>query len=60
MLFKEVPMTGIDKYVINRSFTDNKALKEDITLDHIFNNSIFDDKKIDLNTDDLFGLEVQI
>lgn len=60
MLFKEVPMTGMDKYVINRSFADNKAIKEDITLDHIFNNSIFDDKKIDLNTDDLFGLEVQI
>ena len=60
MLFKEVPMTGMDKYVVNRSFADNKAIKEDITLDHIFNNSIFDDKKIDLNTDDLFGLEVQI
>ena len=60
MLFKEVPMAGMDKYVINRSFADSKAIKEDITLDHIFNNSIFDDKKIDLNTDDLFGLEVQI
>lgn len=60
MLFKEVPMTGMDKYVVNRSFADNKVIKEDITLDHIFNNSIFDDKKIDLNTDDLFGLEVQI
>ena len=53
-------MSGMDKYVVNRSFADNKAIKEDITLDHIFNNSIFDDKKIDLNTDDLFGLEVQI
>lgn len=60
MLFKEVPMAGMDKYVINRSFADSKAIKVDITLDHIFNNSIFDDKKIDLNTDDLFGLEVQI
>ena len=60
MLFKEAPVSSIDKYVINRSFNDNKASKEDITLEHIFNNSIFDDKKIDLNTDDLFGLEVQI
>lgn len=60
MLFKETNINSMDKYVINRNVSEKFLDKNDITLDHIFSDSMFDDKKVEINTEDLFGLDVQI
>ncbi|WP_294725715.1 hypothetical protein [uncultured Fusobacterium sp.] len=60
MLFKETSLNSMDKYVINRNVSEKFLDKNDITLDHIFSDSMFDDKKVEINTEDLFGLDVQI
>lgn len=60
MLFKEANLNSMDKYVINRNVSEKFLDKNDITLDHIFSDSMFDDKKVEINTEDLFGLDVQI
>lgn len=60
MLFKETKLNSMDKYVINRNVSEKFLDKNDITLDHIFSDSMFDDKKVEINTEDLFGLDVQI
>ena len=60
MLFKERNINSMDKYVINRNVSEKFLDKNDITLDHIFSDSMFDDKKVEINTEDLFGLDVQI
>lgn len=38
----------------------NATKKENISIDHFFNKNLFEDNKVELNTDDLFGLERQI
>lgn len=60
MLFKETNINSMDKYVINKNVSEKFLDKNDITLDHIFSDSMFDDKKVEINTEDLFGLDVQI
>lgn len=60
MLFKDTSLNSMDKYVINRNVSEKFLDKNDITLDHIFSDSMFDDKKVEINTEDLFGLDVQI
>lgn len=60
MLVKETPVNTLDKFVINRNVEERSVNKDEITLEHIFSNSMFDDKKLEINTDDLFGLDVQI
>jgi hypothetical protein len=60
MLFKDTNLNSMDKYVINRNVSEKFLDKNDITLDHIFSDSMFDDKKVEINTEDLFGLDVQI
>lgn len=60
MLFKDINLNSMDKYVINRNVSEKFLDKNDITLDHIFSDSMFDDKKVEINTEDLFGLDVQI
>ena len=58
-LVKEVPMKSTISYAVNKTVTsiDRKA---DISMEHFFDESFFDDKKIEINTDDLFGLDTQI
>ena len=60
ILFKDTSLNSMDKYVINRNVSEKFLDKNDITLDHIFSDSMFDDKKVEINTEDLFGLDVQI
>lgn len=60
MIFKETPVNSLDRYVINRNVEERNINRDEITLEHIFSNSIFDDKGLEMNTDDLFGLDVQI
>lgn len=60
MLFKEPNINSMNKYVINRDVDEKFLKKNDITLEHIFSDSVFDDKKVELNTEELFGLDVQI
>ena len=59
MLVKETPVGNLEKYVINK-IDDRSMSRDEITLEHIFSNSMFDDQKLEMNTDDLFGLDVQI
>ena len=60
ILFKDTSLNSMDKYVINRNVSEKFLDKNDITLDHIFSDSMFDDKKVEINTEDLFGLDIQI
>lgn len=59
MLVKETPVGNLEKFVVNR-MDDRNLSRDEITLEHIFSNSMFDDQKLEMNTDDLFGLDVQI
>lgn len=34
--------------------------KDEISIEHFFNDNLFEDKKVELNTDELFGLSRQI
>ena len=60
ILFKDTSLNSMDKYVINRNVSEKFLDKNDITLDHIFSDSMFDDKKVEINTEDLFVLDVHI
>lgn len=54
------PIKSTINYAFNKSSIGNEKRKSDITMEHFFNNDLFDDKKIEINTDELFGLDTQI
>ncbi|MBM6822839.1 hypothetical protein H5986_09200, partial [Fusobacterium mortiferum] len=47
-------------YAINKTTNKVSYGKSDLSLEHFFNPNFFDDKKIEIDTDELFGLDTQI
>lgn len=51
---------AVNYAVMNTVAQNTSSKKNDLSIEHFFNNNLFDDKKVELNTDELFGLGRQI
>lgn len=61
MITRENPLERVTNYaVLNKVAQNDNSKKSDLSIEHFFNNNLFDDKKVELNTDELFGLGRQI
>lgn len=61
MITRENPLERVTNYaVLNKVTQNDNSKKSDLSIEHFFNNNLFDDKKVELNTDELFGLGRQI
>ena len=60
MLISETPIESTLNYAINKTTNKVSYGKSDLSLEHFFNPNFFDDKKIEIDTDELFGLDTQI
>ncbi|WP_294704363.1 hypothetical protein [uncultured Fusobacterium sp.] len=60
MLVRETPIESTINYAVNKSVTGVERKKIDLSMEHFFSNNFFDDKKIEINADELFGLDTQI
>lgn len=56
---RELPSKPANYVALNKVMNSDTK-KDDISIEHFFNNNLFEDKKIDLSTDELFGLSRQI
>lgn len=59
MLTQNNPFEKGNSYAL-ASAVSKISNKNDISIDHFFENNLFDDKKVEINTDELFGLDRQI
>lgn len=59
MLMRETPVETTVNYAVNKSVPGMEK-KNDLSMEHFFSNNFFDDKKIEINADELFGLDAQI
>lgn len=60
MITRENPVEATVNYAVNKVVPSVEKKKNDISMEHFFSDNFFDDKKIELNTDELFGLDTQI
>lgn len=60
MLVSETPIESPLNYAVNSNITKTSTKKNDLSLEHFFNSNFFEDKKIEMNADELFGLDTQI
>lgn len=60
MMTRETPMETTINYAINKATPGIERRKNDLSMEHFFSNNFFDDRKIEINTDELFGLDTQI
>lgn len=58
MVVRETPVESTLNYALNTNKVNTK--KNDLSLEHFFNSNFFDDKKIEIDADELFGLDTQI
>ena len=59
-LVRETPIESTLNYAINTSIPKINTKKNDLSMEHFFSSNFFDDKKIEIDTDELFGLDTQI
>lgn len=59
-LMKEIPMESTVNFAVNKTVSTLDKKKGDVFMEHFFNDNFFDDKKVEINTDELFGLDTQI
>ena len=60
MVVRETPIESTLNYAINTSIPKINTKKNDLSMEHFFSSNFFDDKKIEIDTDELFGLDTQI
>lgn len=60
MLVKETPVESTLNYALNTNTVKINSKKNDLSMEHFFNSNFFDDKKIEIDADELFGLDTQI
>lgn len=60
MLVRETPIESTLNYAINKSTPKINNTKNDLSMEHFFSSNFFDDKKIEIDADELFGLDTQI
>lgn len=60
MIVRETPIESTLNYAMNTNTTKVNTKKSDLSMEHFFNSNFFDDKKIEINADELFGLDTQI
>lgn len=60
MLINESPIETTINYAVNKSVVNTDKRKMDLSMEHFFSSNFFDDKKIEIDTDELFGLDTQI
>lgn len=58
--FKETPIESTLDYALNTNTVKVNDKKNDLSMEHFFSSNFFDDKKIEIDADDLFGLDTQI
>ncbi len=59
-IMQDIPMESTVNFVVNKGASTFDRKKVDISMEHFFSNNFFDDKKVELSTDELFGLDTQI
>lgn len=60
MITRDNPLERATNYAVATAISQSDKKKSDLSIDHFFDNNLFDDKKVELNTDELFGLDRQI
>ncbi|WP_410208181.1 hypothetical protein [Fusobacterium sp.] len=60
MITRDNPLERATNYAVATAITQADKKKNDLSIDHFFDNNLFDDKKVEINTDELFGLDRQI
>ena len=60
MIVRETPIDSTLNYAMNTDITKINTKKNDLSMEHFFSSNFFDDKKIEIDADELFGLDTQI